>query len=85
VWRHLPARPAHHYVRFARAWLRWLRLAMLRQRRRLTAELAAEMSRRKPPLVDEDPLVWKERYVGGPTELATSTAAWRASASSLVC
>jgi ABC-type transport system involved in multi-copper enzyme maturation permease subunit len=55
--------------------LRWLRLAMLRQRRRVTTELATQMARRKPPVADEDPLVWKERYVGGPTELATNTAA----------
>ena len=27
------------------------------------------MSRRKPPVADENPLVWKERYVGGPDRL----------------
>lgn len=54
--------------------LRWLRLAMLRQRRRVTTELAVQMARRKPPVADENPLVWKERYVGGPTDLATSMA-----------
>jgi ABC-type transport system involved in multi-copper enzyme maturation permease subunit len=48
--------------------LRWLRLAMLRQRRRVTTELAQQMARRKPPVADEDPLVWKERYVGGESE-----------------
>lgn len=53
--------------------LRWLRLAMLRQRRRVTAELAEQMARRKPPVAQEDPLVWKERYVGGPTELVVNT------------
>lgn len=53
--------------------LRWLRLAMLRQRRRVTAELAAQMSRRKPPVAEENPLFWKERYVGGPTEIVSGT------------
>lgn len=48
--------------------LRWLRLAMLRQRRRVTSELAMQMAKRKPPVAQEDPLLWKERYVGGPTE-----------------
>lgn len=56
--------------------LRWLRLAMLRQRRRVTAELAEQMARRKPPVAQEDPLIWKERYVGGPTELVSTTSAW---------
>jgi ABC-type transport system involved in multi-copper enzyme maturation permease subunit len=54
--------------------LRWLRLAMLRQRRRVTAELAEQMAKRKPPLADEDPLLWKERYVGGEGEVVTTTA-----------
>jgi hypothetical protein len=55
--------------------LRWLRLAMLRQRRRVTTELAQQMARRKPPLADEDPLLWKERYVGsGDSEAVTTTA-----------
>jgi ABC-type transport system involved in multi-copper enzyme maturation permease subunit len=58
--------------------LRWLRLAMLRQRRRVTAELAEQMAKRKPPVAQEDPLVWKERYVGGPTELISTTSAWAA-------
>jgi ABC-type transport system involved in multi-copper enzyme maturation permease subunit len=54
--------------------LRWLRLAMLRQRRRVTAELAERMARRKPPVAEENPLLWKERYVvGGATETTTST------------
>jgi hypothetical protein len=57
--------------------LRWLRLAMLRQRRRVTAELADQMARRKPPVAEEDPLIWKERYVGGPTELVATTS-WMA-------
>jgi hypothetical protein len=57
--------------------LRWLRLAMLRQRRRVTAELAEQMARRKPPVAEEDPLIWKERYVGGPTELVATTS-WMA-------
>jgi ABC-type transport system involved in multi-copper enzyme maturation permease subunit len=52
--------------------LRWLRLAMLRQRRRVTEQLAEQMARRKPPVADEDPLVWKERYVGGPPEAAAA-------------
>jgi ABC-type transport system involved in multi-copper enzyme maturation permease subunit len=51
--------------------LRWLRLAMLRQRRRVTTELQIEMAKRRPPLPEEDPLLWKERYVGGMNE-ATS-------------
>ena len=55
--------------------LRWLRLAMLRQRRRVTTELESQMARRKPPVADENPLVWKERFVSGPPELATNTAA----------
>jgi ABC-type transport system involved in multi-copper enzyme maturation permease subunit len=55
--------------------LRWLRLAMLRQRRRVTEELAAQMARRKPPVVDQNPLVWKERYVGGTNEIAAATIA----------
>jgi ABC-type transport system involved in multi-copper enzyme maturation permease subunit len=54
--------------------LRWLRLAMLRQRRRVTTELAEQMARRKPPLPEEDPLLWKERYVGGETEAVSTTA-----------
>src|SRR5262249_39752107 len=33
--------------------LRWLRLAMLRQRRRVTAELAEQMAKRKPPVAQE--------------------------------
>jgi ABC-type transport system involved in multi-copper enzyme maturation permease subunit len=53
--------------------LRWLRLAMLRQRRRLTTELAAQMAKRKPPVAEEDPLLWKERYVGGTTEAVSTT------------
>jgi ABC-type transport system involved in multi-copper enzyme maturation permease subunit len=53
--------------------LRWLRLAMLRQRRRVTAELSIQMGRRKPPLPEEDPLLWKERYVGGDNEVTAST------------
>jgi hypothetical protein len=60
--------------------LRWLRLAMLRQRRRVTAELAEQMAKRKPPVAQEDPLIWKERYVGGPTELVSTTSAWAAGA-----
>jgi ABC-type transport system involved in multi-copper enzyme maturation permease subunit len=52
--------------------LRWLRLAMLRQRRRVTADLAAQMARRKPPLAEEDPLVWKERYVAGENEIVAT-------------
>jgi ABC-type transport system involved in multi-copper enzyme maturation permease subunit len=54
--------------------LRWLRLAMLRQRRRVTDELAQQMARRKPPLPDEDPLLWKERHVGGDPEVISTTA-----------
>lgn len=53
--------------------LRWLRLAMLRQRRRVTAELAAEMARRKPPVAEENPLFWKERHVGGANEVLSAT------------
>jgi len=53
--------------------LRWLRLAMLRQRRRVTTELAQQMARRKPPVGDENPLLWKERFVGGETEVVTTT------------
>ncbi len=49
--------------------LRWLRLAMLRQRRRITDELAAEMASRKPPVAEDDALVWKERHVGVKNEL----------------
>jgi ABC-type transport system involved in multi-copper enzyme maturation permease subunit len=60
--------------------LRWLRLAMLRQRRRVTAELAGQMAKRKPPVAQEDPLIWKERYVGGPRELISMTSAWAAAA-----
>jgi ABC-type transport system involved in multi-copper enzyme maturation permease subunit len=60
--------------------LRWLRLAMLRQRRRVTAELAEQMAKRKPPVAQEDPLIWKERYVGGPRELISTTSAWAAAA-----
>ena len=60
--------------------LRWLRLAMLRQRRRVTAELAEQMAKRKPPVAQEDPLIWKERYVGGPTETVSTTSAWTAGA-----
>lgn len=63
--------------------LRWLRLAMLRQRRRVTAELAEQMAKRKPPVAQEDPLVWKERYVGGPTEVVTTTS-WMAAVGILV-
>jgi ABC-type transport system involved in multi-copper enzyme maturation permease subunit len=48
--------------------LRWLRLAMLRQRRQVTTELASEMARRKPPVAEENPLVWKERHVGSQSE-----------------
>jgi ABC-type transport system involved in multi-copper enzyme maturation permease subunit len=53
--------------------LRWLRLAMLRQRRQITTELAEEMARRKPPVDEENPLVWKERHVGGESEALTTT------------
>jgi len=53
--------------------LRWLRLAMLRQRRRVTTELAQQMARRKPPLGDENPLLWKERFVGGESEAVMTT------------
>lgn len=53
--------------------LRWLRLAMLRQRKRVTEELAAQMARRKPPVVEENPLFWKERYVGGTNEVLSAT------------
>ncbi len=49
--------------------LRWLRLAMLRQRKRVTAELASQMAKRKPPVPEEDPLFWKERYVVGGVEI----------------
>jgi ABC-type transport system involved in multi-copper enzyme maturation permease subunit len=53
--------------------LRWLRLAMLRQRRRVTDDLAEQMARRKPPMPEEDPLLWKERYVSGDTEVVSNT------------
>jgi ABC-type transport system involved in multi-copper enzyme maturation permease subunit len=53
--------------------LRWLRLAMLRQRRQVTTELAEEMARRKPPVAEENPLVWKERHVSGESEALTTT------------
>ena len=53
--------------------LRWLRLAMLRQRRRVTPELAQQIARRKPPVAEENPLMWKERYVGGESEVVTTT------------
>jgi hypothetical protein len=52
--------------------LRWLRLAMLRQRRRVTTELAAQMARRKPPVADQNPLVWKEQYVAGENEVVAT-------------
>jgi len=52
--------------------LRWLRLAMLRQRRRVTAELAVQMARRKPPVTEENPLVWKEQYVAGENEVVAT-------------
>jgi ABC-type transport system involved in multi-copper enzyme maturation permease subunit len=55
--------------------LRWLRLAMLRQRRRVTEDLAQQMARRKPPMADENPLLWKERYVGGDSEVVMNTVA----------
>ena len=42
---------------------------MLRQRRRITEDLAAEMASRKPPVAEDDALVWKERYVGVKNEL----------------
>lgn len=42
---------------------------MLRQRRRVTAELAEKMAKRNPPIPNEDPLVWKERYVAGGNEM----------------
>jgi len=63
--------------------LRWLRLAMLRQRRRVTAELAEQMAKRKPPVAQEDPLVWKERYVGGLTEMVATTS-WMSAVGILV-
>ena len=50
--------------------LRWLRLAMLRQRKRITAELAEKMANRHPPVAQESPLIWKERYVSAPTKSA---------------
>ena len=50
--------------------LRWLRLAMLRQRKRVTAELALQMAKRKPPVPEEDPLFWKERFVAGNVEMS---------------
>jgi hypothetical protein len=53
--------------------LRWLRLAMLRQRRRVTTELAQQIARRKPPVGDENPLLWKERYVSGESETIAPT------------
>jgi ABC-type transport system involved in multi-copper enzyme maturation permease subunit len=65
------------FVSLAHA-LRWLRLAMLRQRRRLTSELQSQISKRKPPVEEEDPLVWKERYVGGMNE-TTGTVAFTSS------
>ncbi|HVK12866.1 MAG TPA: hypothetical protein VM597_29205 [Gemmataceae bacterium] len=48
--------------------LRWLRLAMLRQRKRITAELAEKMANRHPPVAQESPLVWKEKYVSAQTK-----------------
>ena len=48
--------------------LRWLRLAMLRQRKRITAELAEKMANRHPPVAQESPLVWKEKYVSAHTK-----------------
>ena len=53
--------------------LRWLRLAMLRQRRRVTTELAQQIARRKPPVGEENPLLWKERYVSGESETIATT------------
>jgi ABC-type transport system involved in multi-copper enzyme maturation permease subunit len=52
--------------------LRWLRLAMLRQRRRITDEMAVQMAGRKPPVADENPLLWKERFVGPMNETASA-------------
>lgn len=50
--------------------LRWLRLAMLRQRKRVTAELAEKMAQRHPPVAEESPLLWKEKYISGQTATA---------------
>jgi ABC-type transport system involved in multi-copper enzyme maturation permease subunit len=76
----LPVQLIVIFVALAHA-LRWLRLAMLRQRRRVTTELQTEMARRRPPLPEEDPLLWKERHVGAMSE-TTSTVIF---AGSFVC
>ncbi|MCX7664291.1 MAG: ABC transporter permease subunit [Gemmataceae bacterium] len=45
--------------------LRWLRLAMLRQRKRVTDLMATQLARPHPPIWENRPLLWKELYVTG--------------------
>ncbi len=45
--------------------LRWLRLAMLRQRKRVTELMATQLQRFRPRIWEKRPLLWKEMYVAG--------------------
>jgi ABC-type transport system involved in multi-copper enzyme maturation permease subunit len=56
--------------------LRWLRMAMLRQRKRVTGMLAEEVRHRQPIMPDEDAFWWKEKNVATNAWLMRDLAPW---------